>query len=120
MHSILDIANDINQDIVIIDLTQLVGAQDLDDRITDCKSKNKFVLLYVLDNYQNNAHGHSLKYADYVERVRNQYDNFAYVTPGRHSDDKHISCVIISLCSPVTVPNQCVITIVKSYMIFYY
>tara|TARA_B100001063_G_C16744210_1_gene546533 strand:- start:45 stop:1025 length:981 start_codon:yes stop_codon:yes gene_type:complete len=93
MHSILDIAKDINQDIVIIDLTQLVDAQDLDDRITDCKSKNKFVLLYVLDNYQNNSHGHSSKYADYVERVRNQYDNFAYVTPGRHSDNKHISCV---------------------------
>jgi hypothetical protein len=93
MHSILDIAKDINQDIDIIDLSQLVDAQALDDRITECKNKNKFVLLYVLDNYQNNRHGHSSKYADYVERVRNEYDNFAYVTPGRHNDNKHISCV---------------------------
>jgi len=85
MHSITDIAKDINRDIEIIHINQIIDAQHLEDKINECKYKNRFVMLFVLDNYKNYAH--------YVEQVRNSYDNFAYSTPGKHNDEKHISCM---------------------------
>ena len=85
MHTIRDIAISINDHIEIIDLDRIIDAQDLEDKVNDCKKANRFILLYAIDNYR--------RQRDYVEQVRQTYENFAFTTSGIHDDSQHISNV---------------------------
>ena len=82
MHSILDIAFEINKDLVVCNLDTIGNTEKLYDQIKLWKKKNCFVLVYAIDNF--------VHYTDYMCMIRDSYENFAYTTPGKHNDSKHI------------------------------
>jgi len=86
MHSITDIAKEMYPNLVICNLDAIKhDEQLLQDTINLWKKNNCEVLVYSLDNFQNDK--------SHLINIRSQYEKFSFTTPGSHKDKNHISNV---------------------------
>jgi hypothetical protein len=86
MHSITDVAKELYPDLIICKLDTIKHDQQLiQDTIDSWKQSNCQVLLYSLDNFENDR--------PHIENVRSQYEKFVFTTPGVHKDKNHIGNV---------------------------
>lgn len=82
----MDIAHEMYPEVVTCYLDRIKhDEQLLQDTVDKWKRSNRPVLIYSLDNFINDA--------PHIEKIRSQYEKFAFTTPGVHKNANHISNV---------------------------
>ena len=94
MHSILDVANETYPELITCVLGKISNDQMLEDHIKYWKNENRPVLL---DSDDNATHRR------YITTIKQQYEKFAFTTPGKNKDERQIPNVdflTIFSCDP--------------------